>query len=88
MKKDLGIIILILAVLTLSIYNALTDQSESTDHHEFFNDMRQFKHFMSKGKRNTADMGLELCHRLNNLEAREGIELTDCDEIYKQQHPD
>lgn len=82
MKKELWIILLILVVLTLSVYNALTDQSESTDHHEFFSDMRQFKQFMSKGSRNTAEMGLELCHRLNKLEAREKIELTDCNKIY------
>ena len=39
--------------------------------------------FMHQGGRNTADMGLELCERVNGLEARIGIEPTNCAEIYK-----
>ena len=41
------------------------------------------KTFMKKGGRNTAIMGLELCERVNGLEARIGIEPTNCIEIYK-----
>ena len=41
--------------------------------------------FMQKGGRNTSDMGLKLCERVNGLEARIGIEATNCAEIYETQ---
>ena len=39
--------------------------------------------FMEKGGRNTADMGVNLCNRINGLESRLDIEITNCEEIYK-----
>ena len=39
--------------------------------------------FMQQGKRNTADMGVNLCRRINILEIKHGIEPTNCAEIYK-----
>ena len=41
------------------------------------------ENFMKKGGRNTADMGVDLCRRINILEIKQGIESTNCAEIYQ-----
>ena len=66
-------LMIIIAVTVDRIEDAISDYDFKTE----------TKTFMNKGGRNTADMGLELCERVNGLEARIGIEQTNCTEAYK-----
>ena len=66
-------LIIIIAVTVDRIEDAISDNifKEET------------KTFMKKGSRNTAVMGVNLCNRINGLESRLDIEITNCEEIYK-----
>jgi hypothetical protein len=76
-------------ILLFSVYSAWNDKANMIKHNEFFERMsgvadkvEQYERFMNAGRRNTADMGLKLCDRLNELEFQTDIELTDCEAIY------
>ena len=85
--KEYVVLFFVASILTIAVINSLYEKQK---HQTFFNDMREFKKqtesFMSQGSRNTADMGLKLCDRLNELEFRTDITLTDCEAIYTNGH--
>ena len=67
-------------ILVFSAWNAVKDTEEMHDHHEFFNDVREF---MKPGDRNTARMGYESCLYANALAAKIGdVPMRRCKEIY------
>ncbi len=66
------------------------DRVKAHDHHEFFDDMRQFKteteQFMYKGDRNTNLMGYDLCRESEATALAAGRPFgIDCDQVYLNQ---
>jgi len=65
-------VMIIIAVTVDKIEDKITDN-------EF---KQQTEIFISKGARNTAIQGKQLCNRLNRLESLHNIKQTDCDKHY------
>lgn len=78
--KNFIILLIVSLILILSVHNAWEDTNQTHSHDAFFNDVHEF---MSRGGRNTAAMGKELCERVNVLESNYGLTETDCKEVYK-----
>lgn len=64
MVKDRATLILVFFVLLFSVYNAVTDRVELTEHHNFFGKMEKFA---NTGARFTAQDGKELCDEINSM---------------------
>ena len=73
------IVIDAILVIMMAIIFA-TQVSRITDHNAHIEELNKF---MNKGGRNTSAMGISLCKRVNSLEANQGLEPVNCDEIYK-----
>jgi len=76
MKKNnlafLIALIIIVSVTVDKIEDAITDNVFKEETQEF----------MNRGGRNTAEMGLNLCRRMNVLEKHVDVSMTDCLKIY------
>ena len=75
MKNNLAFLIALIIIVSVTV-----DKIEDAITDNIFKEETQ--EFMNKGGRNTAEMGLNLCRRMNVLEKHVDVEMTDCIEIY------
>ena len=68
-------------VAMMIIISVAVDRIEDAISDSIFKE--EAKTFMKKGGRNTSDMGINLCQRMNKIEAFHDIKATDCRAVYQ-----